>query len=115
MKRKDLLTGDDFIPKRSNQKFVSSENRIKYNNNKAKELRQKNSSINKALHKNIVILNELLLNKSEVTLHKLFLLGKGLNFAVFTHFAMYENHDYPSIYQYTFIPQEGDMIKIIRK
>lgn len=32
--KKDLLTGELFIPKRKNQKFANSANQIKYNNKK---------------------------------------------------------------------------------
>ncbi len=35
--RKDLLTGEQFSPKRITQKFASAENRIIYYNNKANQ------------------------------------------------------------------------------
>ena len=35
LKRKDLLTNEEFIPKKISQRFANSKNRIKYNNQKA--------------------------------------------------------------------------------
>ena len=46
-KAMDPLTGEEFVPKRSNQKFASRENQIRYNNLKAKEIRQAKSKTRK--------------------------------------------------------------------
>ena len=40
MRQKDPLTGELFIPKRSNQLFFTKENQIRYNNLKAKKERE---------------------------------------------------------------------------
>ena len=53
MKKKDLLTGEEFETNRINQNFINAKNRIKYYNNKARELRRKTARINKPLHKSL--------------------------------------------------------------
>ena len=63
MTRKDLLTNEDFAPKRSNQKFATQSNRIKYHNNKANALRKASSFVNKPLMTNLNILNSLFTDK----------------------------------------------------
>ena len=72
MKSIDLLTNEEFIPKRINQRFANSENRIKYYNNKANELRHYLSYINKPLNQNFKIISQLMENKTEAIFHKEF-------------------------------------------
>ncbi len=115
MKKKDLLTGEEFETNRINQNFINAKNRTKYYNNKARELRRKTARINKPLHKNLRILNELLVDKSEIILHKQFLLGRGYHFMVFTHYERYGEKTHPSLYQYIIIKMENEQIKIIKK
>ncbi len=43
--QKDPLTGEDFIPKRVNQRFASASNRKKFNNQQANALRKKRAII----------------------------------------------------------------------
>ena len=86
MKKKDLLTGEEFETSRINQKFINPKNRIKYYNEKAKQLRQEKAFINKPLHNNLCILKELLADKNEIVKHKQFLLGKGFSFGVHTQY-----------------------------
>ena len=61
--RKDLYTGELFEPKRITQKFANSKNRIAYHNFNATKLRQSIAHINKPLHVNLKILNELMIEK----------------------------------------------------
>ncbi|RDI14420.1 hypothetical protein [Flavobacterium sp. AG291] len=96
----DPLTGKEFIPKRSNQIFENSANRIKFNNQKARNFRIEHDYINKPLIKNVKILDELLTNKTKVTFHREFLKGKGFDFTVMTHYDNFEGTDYPCLYQY---------------
>src|SRR6478672_1267404 len=114
MKRKDLLTGEEFTPSRKNQKFANAENRIIYYNNKANQLRQSVSFVNKPLHENLKILNELLADKKEATFHKQFLAGKGLSFKVHTHYEKHEGKTVFAVYQYIIISLDNDQIKIIK-
>jgi len=115
MIKTDLLTGEKFESNRSNQNFSNPQNRIKYYNGKAKYFRQKTAYINKPLHNNIRILDEIMKDKVEIVWHKQFLLGKGLSFGVHTHYEMHEGKQYRAIYQYIIVQLENEQIKIIRK
>ncbi len=110
----DLLTGEEFIPKRSTQKFANAKNRIAYHNMNATKLRQSISHINKPLHQNLRILNELMNDKNEAVFHKQFLLGKGFSFSVHTHLEKYNDNNFCAVYQYIFFPLENQQIKIIK-
>ena len=70
MKRNDLLTGEPFIAKRINHKFAKSTNRIKFHNRSATKLRHSVQHINKPLHKNLKILNEVMENTTKKKLHR---------------------------------------------
>lgn len=113
--KKDLLTGELFVPKRSNQNFVNAENRIKFYNQKVSKQRLRMAYINKPLAKNLSILDELLQGKNEIAVHKQFLLGRGFSFGVFTHYDTYQEKQYRGIYQYIIIPTINEQIKIIKK
>ncbi len=115
MIKKDLLTGDDFEAKRINQKFANPHNRIRYYNRKANELRHKTANVNKQLHMNLRILNELTFNNNELVVHKQYLLGKGFSFEVLTHLEIYEKLNRFAIYNYTILSLENEQIKIIKK
>lgn len=114
MTRKDLLTGEQFTPKRINQKFASAENRIAFHNLKANELRQRIAYINKPLHKNNQILNTLMAEKKEIVFHKQYLLGMGFNFGVHNHVVKYDGQNHYAIYNYIIIPVGTDQLKIIK-
>ena len=49
--KKDPLTGETFVPKRSNQRFATSYNRKKFNNQSANLLRKKRDVIYASLNK----------------------------------------------------------------
>jgi hypothetical protein len=114
MTRKDLLTGEVFVPQRINQVFANSTNRIAFHNKKANELRQSAAFINKPLHVNLRVLNDLLKNKKERTFHKQYLMGKGFSFSVHNHVNSYEGKNHYAVYQYTVVNLGNDQIKIIR-
>jgi very-short-patch-repair endonuclease len=113
MTRKDLLTGEQFLPKRINQKFTSANNRITYHNKKANELRQSVAYINKPLHTNIRILNEIMKGKKDSIFHKQFLLGKGFSVGVHTHIVEFDGKNHYAIYNYIIISLGNEQIKII--
>lgn len=113
--RRDLLTGETFEPKRSTQKFASAENRIKYHNNRANKERQKNSFIDKPLRRNFRILLDVIGDDPERTMHKEFLLGKGFNFGILTHYVKFEEKKYPTIYQFIVIPETDNRIRIVNR
>lgn len=115
MKSIDLFTNEEFIPKRINQKFANSENRIKFYNNKANEIRHSLSYIDKPLHQNFKIITQLMQNKSEAIFHKEFLKGCGITFNVYTAYKMHEEKPRPAIYNFLIVPMEDDKIKIIKQ
>ena len=114
MIRNDLLTNEEFIPTRNNQKFACPENRIKYHNNRANVLRLQVAFINKPLHKNYKILLELMDGLCEKELHKQFLLGKGFEFGVFTHLKKILDDNQLAIYDFTVVPMNDNKVKLIR-
>jgi len=114
MIRNDLLTGEAFTPKRINQVFANSANRIAYHNKKANELRHSSAFINKPLHINHRICNEIMKEKKEAVFHKQFLLGKGFNFNVYNHVNSHDGKNHCAIYQYTIVNLGNEQIKIIK-
>lgn len=115
MIRKDLFTGEPFVPKRINQRFANSFNRISYYNKKANELRHSAAFINKPLHINLRILNELMHNEDEKIFFKQFLLGKGFSFNVHNNIKNHDGKNHYAIYHYVVITLTNGQIKIIKK
>jgi len=113
MKRQDLLTNEEFIPLRINQKFAKAKNRIKYYNDKANEFRHSIAYISKPLNLNIRILNELMGGRKEATFHKQFLLGKGFSWGTYTHIEEYENKKQFAVHKYILLFLDNEQIKII--
>jgi hypothetical protein len=112
---KDLLTSEEFQPRRLNQKFARKENRIKFNNNKANKLRHHLKSINNPLLNNFRILRALLNEDREKIFHRQFLLGRSYDFSKTTHLAHWENKTYYALYDYILIQLDNDMVKIINQ
>lgn len=97
---KDLLTGEEFEPKRVTQKFATPGNRIKYYNEKAKEERHELAKLDKLLKQNKKIIEELLSGKKEVECNQQFLLGKGFSFKVHNRVQDFKGERYFCVYQY---------------
>lgn len=114
MKLLDKLTKEEFIPKRINQRFAKASNRIKYHNEKAKELRNSVSNIYKPLHKNLLILNELMIQEKEKCFHKQYLLGKGYNLGLLTHKENYNKTVINVLFKYGIISIDEETIKIVK-
>lgn len=114
MKQLDLLTKEEFEPKRITQKFVNAKNRIKYHNDKANALRHSVACFNKPLLDNLRILNSLLDKKGAITLHKQYLKGKGFSFDVHTHFEEYKGKTRVAVYDFIIMSNENDQINIVR-
>ena len=115
IEKTDPLTGEVFTALRSNQVFANNENRIRYNNLKAKELRENKSHIDKPLLNNYRILNVLMTGKTEEFFHKQFLLGRGYSFLVLTHYEEHNEKKCIAVYNFILLPLDGDKIKVIRK
>ena len=114
MKRRDLLTKEEFVPSRITQKFAKPENRIKYYNNKANEYRHSVAYINKPLQSNIRLLIELMNDKTEAVFHKEFMLGKGYDFNFHTHVEKYDNKKQFAVHNYLIWNIEDNQVKIVK-
>lgn len=113
--KKDLHTGETFIAKRITQQFAVPENRIKYYNNKAKQMRRQRAVIDKPLHQNYLVLTRLLGDKSEAEFHIQYLEGAGYNFKVVTHSEHYNKDRYPAVYCFIIISLANNMVKIVKR
>ncbi len=113
--RKDLYSGENFYPKKVNQRFSTPQNRINFYNNLQSFKRLQTAYVNKPLWENFNILNSLFSNddKMEKILHKQFLIGKGFHFNVHTHYQHYQDKQYIACYNFLII-SNGDNIKIIK-
>jgi hypothetical protein len=111
----DLLTGQEFLKKRINQRFSCPQNRIKYYNKKANEIRHTLFYINKPLYSNFRVLSEVMGSNEEAVFHKEYLKGKGINFAIHTHYENYEDKARTAIYNFILIALDNNSIKVIRK
>jgi hypothetical protein len=113
MRRLDLLTYEEFEPKRKNQLFACSKNRIKYHNLRATEFRNKVAYFNQPLQNNIKILDELMWGVEDAIIHKEFLLGKGFVFEVFSHMYPFEGKNHFAVHHYLIIPLADQKIRIV--
>lgn len=113
MKRNDLLTGEMFIAKRINHKFAKPSNRIKYHNRKATKLRHSVQHINKPLLQNLKILNSIMSDTIKTKIHRQWLLGKGFNFGVMTHYIEFGEEQRKCIYDFCITTHKDDSDYII--
>jgi len=113
----DPLTKNEFNPRRSNQKFENARNRSTFHNQLAAVLRKRKDFVDKHLRINFRILHTLMppfKELKEQIFHKQYLLGMGFNFGVHTHIQEIGGKGRYAIYNYVIIPEDKDMIKIIR-
>ena len=113
MKRNDLLTGETFNAKRINHKFAKPTNRITFHNRKATKLRHSVQHINKPLHQNLKILNEVMENTTKKKLHRQWLLGKGFSFGVMTHYIEFGDEQRKRIYDFSIFNHKEDSDYVI--
>ncbi len=110
----DPLTQESFIPERTNQRFASRKNQIKYNNLKAKEKRLVKSEVDVILDKNRTILRTVLNGNKEIILTRDYLLGAGFHFGCFTHSKIIKEKEYRCIYEYAYSPINNENYDIIK-
>ena len=113
-KRKDPYTGEEFIPKRNNQKFASRANQIAFNNVKAQKRRTKEAPVLKALRMNRTILEKTLGSKREIIKSKDFLEGAGFNFNYWSQSAIIDSKPCQIIHEFCLFKNEGDLFTIKR-
>ncbi len=95
-----LYTGEDFTPRRTNQKFANAKNRMDYHNDRIKKLKKAMASIDAKQQKNYFILLKLMDGRKEASFHKQFLLGKGYSFEVLTHYVVLNGLNRQAIYDF---------------
>lgn len=110
----DPYSNEEFTPKRKNQKFSSSLNRIRFNNEKAYRIRKSLDSINSALKRNYLILSQLYQEKNENIFSKEYLKGKGFSIGYCTHFKTFDGSKYPVVYFYILKIIDNNQVKIIK-
>jgi len=99
----DPLTGEQFMPKKSSQRFASSANRIKFNNDLSSKLRQETAYINTPIKKNHRLLKKLMGNKKEAEFSFDFMEGAGYDFRVSNHHETIDGINQPCIYEFLII------------
>lgn len=110
----DLLTGEPFTPKRSDQRFATRENQIRYNNIKARQKRKEKADIDRALDMNRSILKNILRDQKEVVKSHDYLLGAGFNFGITTHKSKKEGELWSCVYEYGLSSIGDNKLKIIK-
>jgi hypothetical protein len=111
---KDLLTQEEFIKRRSNQKFISSKNRIRFNNLKARQKRLMKAPVDKKLDQNRTILSRIIGDKPEIIVSRDYLLGAGFHFAFYSYNKEVNGVTYSGIYEYRIAKTSDGRYKIIK-
>ena len=112
-KSKDLLTQEWYYKRRSNQKFATATNRIKYNNIKARKKREAKAPFEKALDTNRTIISKILGTKSEIKVSRDYLLGAGFSFGYFMYQKSVNETTFSGIYEYGITKLSDGTYKII--
>ena len=111
---KDLLTQEEFIKQRNNQKFASSKNRIRFNNLKARKKRITKGPIDRMLDLNRTILSRIIGDKPEIIVSRDYLLGAEFNFAYYSFIHKIEELTYSGIYEFGIAKTPEGKYKIIK-
>jgi hypothetical protein len=85
--KKDPFTGEEFFPKRTNQVYANRANQTAHNNRRARESREENKVMRKALDKNLKVLKRILGEKKEVIVSEDFLRGAEFDLKLFTQYS----------------------------
>ena len=114
-RRTDPQTGELFFPRRANQKFARPENRIKFNNDAANELRRERENINKPIHNAHVKLRKLMVGKNEAEFSFDYMDGAEIDFNLFNHYELYNGIKRRAIFEFIIIIYRfNKRIKVIR-
>lgn len=107
------FSGELFKPKRSNQKFASSKNRIAYYNQQYRQNRLPLERINQKLFYNYSILEHALKDGDKVIISNDYLKGKGFDFKFITHFIKGDENFF-GLYDIVFRNLDNNHTQIIR-
>lgn len=118
-KKVDPHTQEEFIPKRKNQKFASEQNKIDFNNEKARKEREIRKEIDSKILKNYRILKSKIEDEQQVNVHEAELIREGFDYRFINHFKKikYKGDDKQvlGIYDlFYFIDKQSDNIIIIK-
>jgi hypothetical protein len=111
---KDPLTQEEFVKRRSNQIFASSKNRIRFNNQKARQKRLMKGPVDRILDQNRKVLSRIIGGKTEIIVSKDFLLGAGFSFNYYSFIKEINGVPYSGIYEYGIAKMPDDRFKIIK-
>jgi hypothetical protein len=114
LKFRDPLTGEEFVPLRSNQKYASRATQIKYNNELAKQERKKKSNVDGLFRRTHRALAMILGGRKECNCSRDFLLGAGVSFGIFTHHKTINGTTYYCVYEYCYTTADQLNYKIIK-
>lgn len=115
IEKKDPLTGERFIPKRSNQRFATSYNRKKFNNQIANDLRKEREYIIGPLLRKHRLCKKLMEGKNEGEFSYEYLDGYGLDFNSFTHHKIINGIKVPRFFEFAiYINGITKTVKIVR-
>jgi hypothetical protein len=101
--KKDPLTGEEFIPKRVNQRFASASNRKKFNNQQANQLRKKRAIIYRPLNKNHLLLMKLMKGIDESVFTYDYLEGYGIQYNSYSHIKEVEGAKHFFVFEFALI------------
>lgn len=106
-------SGEEFYPKRHNQRFAHRSYREAFHNNVNNEIRRARSKIDKMLHKTNSVFIQEMKNKDQESFHKEYLIGRGCSFDVMTNYVEYQGVKRQAIYDFLIIP-DGSRVHLIR-
>jgi len=110
----DPLTGEEFLPKRSNQKFANRENQIRYNNLIAAEERHAKAKSRKILDNNRKVLKRILGDCNEILKTLDYLEGAGLDFGYNTNTITIDGIIWICVDDYAYTMIGKNLFKIIK-
>lgn len=113
--KKDPLTGEEFVAKKSSQRFATAANRIKFNNKQASILNQERAFFDKPCKKSELVLRTYYDPKSDSIFHEKWLEGKGVSFDAYNHVEIVNNEKVYAYYGYAIQKlKDADFVKIIK-
>jgi hypothetical protein len=110
----DPYTGETFVPKRTNQKFASAQNRFDFHNERAREEREADADIYKQLRKNIKIVRKLIGNENKATVYKETLEALGFSFKHITGAESHEGKRVDTLFEFMIYPINNTQVTIYR-
>lgn len=113
--KKDPLTGEEFVAKRSNQRFATADNKIRYHNRKNSELYRIRSPYEKPLKQSHRELIALYNPNSDNKFHVKFLKGRGVDTGAYNHIIHLDSGDLYCYYDYALKKtEEPEILQIVK-